>query len=292
MFKVKTVVAMTGIPRNTLVAWERRYKLFDQRRTEHGYRLYSEDDVDLLRRLKAHVDAGLAISEAVRLASHEGMLGAEPRNPLWADLLAPLLVFDRAGADPFMRRVDALPLERAIDDVLRPLLREVGWRWESGSVNVAQEHFASSYLREWLFTQFRRLDAGPAAGPRAACGTIAGETHDLGLLMLAVRLALRGWHVVWLGPDLPMGDLCAYLTERAPRMVCLSVVRPDMASAALEYVRQVRACARPDTRVVLGGPGVAHVEQPSTDRIWLCPSAEDLFHRLSDRDIAAEAAVH
>lgn len=290
MYKVKTVVGMTGIPRNTLVAWERRYKLFDQRRAENGYRLYSDEDVALLQRLKALIENGLAISEAVRLATREGALAHAPQRALWEDLLPPLLCYDRAGADPFMRHVDALPLERAIDEVLRPLLREIGRRWAHGEVNVAQEHFASGYLREWLFANFRRLDGGPAHGPRVACGTIAGETHDIGVLMVALRFALRGWNVIWLGPDLPVGDLCAFLTERAPRLICLSVMRAETAHGVLEYARQVRACARAETRVVVGGEGVHAVDHHDTERLWFCATEEELFRRLDSDGAQIEAA--
>lgn len=276
LFKVKTVVAMTGIPRNTLVAWERRYNLFSVRRTENGYRLYSQEDVDLLRRLRAHVDGGLSISEAVRLAGHEGAMGEAPRRALWEDLLDPLLCYDRAGAEPFLRRVELLPLERAIEEVYRPLLRELGCRWAEGHVNVAQEHFASSYVREALMAAFRLLDAGPVGGPVAACAAVPGEVHDIGLLMVAIRLALRGWRVTWLGADLPIEDLCAFLQEKPPRLVCLSALRADGHVPLAETARRVRELAAPETLVVVGGPGAGPLRAASTANLWFCVD-EDAF---------------
>lgn len=289
MYRVKTVCAMTGVPRNTLVAWERRYNLFDSRRTENGYRMYSDEDVDLVRRLKAHVDTGLAISEAVRLLSHEGAFGPTPRRPLWRDLLEPLLAFDRAGADPFLRRAEALPIERGMDEVFRPLLREIGELWAAGRIHVAQEHFASAYIRESLLATFRNLDAGPADGPVAACAGVPGETHDIGLLLVSVRLALRGWRVIWLGPDLPMGDLCAFLVKHPPRLLCLSGVT---AQGVAESARQVRACAPTETMVVVGGPATAGLERLSQDQLWFCPEEEDFFRRLASFREPVVAAVH
>lgn len=280
MYKVKTVVTMTGIPRNTLVAWERRYQLFETHRLENGYRLYSDADVALLRRLKALVDEGLSISEAVRLVGHEGGLGPTPRRQLWEDLLAPLLAFDRAGAQPFFRRVELLPVERAIDEVYRPLLHEVGRRWACGGVNVAQEHFASGVVREELLTTFRQLDGGPVAGPEVACACVPGESHDIGLLIVAIRLALRGWRVTWLGADLPLPDLAAYLADRTPRLVCLSSMRRGDADQLARQVREIREQAPPATVVVVGGIGVTALDGPTTDRIWYHPDDEGFFAHL------------
>ena len=39
-YRVKTVSELTGIPRSTLIAWERRYNLFEPDRSGGGYRLY------------------------------------------------------------------------------------------------------------------------------------------------------------------------------------------------------------------------------------------------------------
>lgn len=276
LFKVKTVVALTGIPRNTLVAWERRYNLFSVRRTENGYRLYSQEDVDLLRRLRGLVDEGLTISEAVRLAGHEGALGDTPRRTLWEDLLDPLLRYDRAGAEPFLRRVELLPWERAIEDVYRPLLRELGCRWADGSVSIAQEHYASSYIREALLTAFRVLDAGPVGGPAVACASMPGEVHDIGLLMVAIRLALRGWRVTWLGADVPIDDLCTFVEHNPPRLLCLSALRTEGQDRLLENTLRVRAAAPDQTLVVVGGPGAGPLRAASTPKLWFSVD-EDMF---------------
>ena len=63
-YRIKTVADMTGVSRSTLIAWERRYGLVTPTRATNGYRMYSESDVILLRRVKALVDRGLKISEA------------------------------------------------------------------------------------------------------------------------------------------------------------------------------------------------------------------------------------
>src|SRR5690606_6467414 len=57
-YRTKPLSELTGIPRATLISWERRYALVEPRRSPAGYRLYDDDDVAFLRDLKALVDSG------------------------------------------------------------------------------------------------------------------------------------------------------------------------------------------------------------------------------------------
>lgn len=64
-YRIKTVAELVGVPRPTLVAWERRFGILEPARTEAGYRVYSEEDLRVLMRIRALLDSGLRISEAV-----------------------------------------------------------------------------------------------------------------------------------------------------------------------------------------------------------------------------------
>lgn len=277
-YRVKTVSELTGIPRNTLVAWERRYKLLDVARTEGGYRLYSDDDVAFLRRLKALVDGGLSISEAIAKAGPQPAAPAAPlEDALWRDLFRHLLEYDRAGAGPTLRRVEQLPFDDMITTVWAPLLREVGRAWEAGEITVAQEHYAAAVVREHLFAMFRSLDGGLGRGPTAVCACLPGEQHDLPLLCLAVRLVLRGWRVTWLGADVPVGDLCSCCAHQKPDLVCLCSVVPGSVDVVTESARQIRACAPRDTIVAVGGPGAQGLTDRSGPKLWFGLTLEEML---------------
>ena len=70
LFNTKAVVQQTGVPAPTLRAWERRYTILSPYRTNNAYRLYSERDIARIRWLKARVDAGMTISQAIALLRH------------------------------------------------------------------------------------------------------------------------------------------------------------------------------------------------------------------------------
>src|SRR4051812_50169547 len=64
-YRIKRVAQVTGINPATLRAWERRYNLIAPGRTDSGYRLYSDEDVAMLSRIKQLTDEGLTIGEAI-----------------------------------------------------------------------------------------------------------------------------------------------------------------------------------------------------------------------------------
>jgi DNA-binding transcriptional MerR regulator len=66
-FNMKVVVQETGLKPDTLRAWERRYNLPQPERTEGGHRLYSRQDIELLKWLISRQDEGMNISHAVEL---------------------------------------------------------------------------------------------------------------------------------------------------------------------------------------------------------------------------------
>jgi len=264
-YRMKTVSELTGIPRNTLVAWERRYGIPEPERLTNGYRLYSDDDVAVLIKLRDAIAKGLAISEAVELVRE----GAEPAplpaaspspNPgfpqIGEELLQALLVYDRVRADRLIERLLHLPFLSAIDDIYFPLLRRVGAMWESGEASVAQEHFITAFVRDQLVAMLLRVGVGRNHGPRVACVTFPGEKHELALLALAVHLSLRGCRVTYLGADLPATELSAFVEQTRPDWVCVSVILPVEAKPIAELARAVKRAGGDATKVVIGGTGL------------------------------------
>lgn len=285
-YRTKTVSELTGIPRNTLAAWERRYDLLDPTRSDNGYRLYTDADVAYLRRLKEKVDRGMSISEAISQTPRAVEVPQPPLagafagpEALYQQLLVPLSQFDRDAAAPLLRRVEQLPFEVAIREVWIPLLREVGDRWERGEYSVVQEHFTTEVAREHVHAMFRSLGSGVGSGPHAACASMPDDPHGLPPLLLAVLLALRGWRVTWLGASVPIEDLCAFSASQAPDLVCLSAFSPRDPETLLEIARKILSCSPPHTVLALGGPALRSALQRGGPRLWVCVDHAELFAR-------------
>ena len=58
MYTIKRAAQLTGVPETSLRAWERRYAGVSPRRTDAGYRLYNEEDLARLGRMRELSDIG------------------------------------------------------------------------------------------------------------------------------------------------------------------------------------------------------------------------------------------
>jgi DNA-binding transcriptional MerR regulator/methylmalonyl-CoA mutase cobalamin-binding subunit len=260
-YLIKTVSKMVGIPKNTLIAWERRHGVVEPDRTESGYRRYSDEDVRTLVRIKELISAGYRISEAAEIVqSHPAPSLPDPEehgnagmDRLRESLKQCLLAFDRGGADRLITRLVDLSFIERLDQIFLPLAHEIGLGWEEGTVSVAQEHFASGWAREQLFVMMSALRNTRANAMIAVCATPSGDRHEFGILAVSIRLALRGWQVVYLGVDAPSEEVAGAILEVKPNLVAASIVLERDADIVTNWVQVIREAVGPDLPILIGG---------------------------------------
>ncbi|HYR07621.1 MAG TPA: MerR family transcriptional regulator [Longimicrobium sp.] len=284
-YRIKRVAHLTGINPATLRAWERRYGLVAPDRTGSGYRLYTDEDVAMLSRIKVLVDEGLTIGEAIsRVRRGTEPLPADAAGPSVRDvrfrMLEALVSFDRRGALDAYQDVMRLPPERRVEEVLLPVLRQVGELWEANECGVGEEHFASAFIREKLAGIIEDLDTGAARGPEAVCAGVPGEMHECGLLAATIHLATRGWRVVYLGPDVPVAEVSRILHQRRPALFCTSIVNTMAIGDFRALMRSLRDAAPEGTEIVVGGPGVP-APFVSAEGVRLMDDLAELAHAVA-----------
>lgn len=234
-----------------------REGLISPTRTPGGHRLFSAYDLQRLRQIKAWQAQRLSLEEIRHRLAALDAVGAP------AQLADRFLDGALRGDLPAARRVilDAadlgLPLGALLLDVLRPALRELGDRWARGVVSVAQEKEVSEVARE-LIAGLTLRHAGcadeSAGGVVAAC--VAGEAHELGLLMVSGLLRASRIGVHYLGANVAPGFLVDAIQRRRPRAILLSVTNDDYLPALGEAVAAIRA-AGSAPRLLAGGQAVA-----------------------------------
>jgi DNA-binding transcriptional MerR regulator len=226
-----------GVSDHVLRAWERRYGVLRPVRTAGGFRLYSEADLERVRRMQAYLAQGLSAAEAARAAVDgeppAGMAAGVDGPALHdgpADAIAALAgaldEFDEPTAHAVLDRLlGTLTVETVLRDVVLPYLRALGDRWERGEVSVAQEHFASNLIRGRLAGLARGW--GHGHGPRAILACVPDELHDIALLAFGIVLNRNGWRVEFLGASTPLADLIQIASAQRPDLVVLAGTTPE-----------------------------------------------------------------
>jgi len=245
----------TGVGVDTLRAWERRYGLLRPDRSPGGFRLYGAGDEERVRAMKSLIDSGVSAAEAARLAAAEAQAvpGQAAEGSDHAERLAKALDrFDEADANAILDDAIArFTVEALVDRVLLPVLHEIGTRWESGDVSVAEEHFATALLRGRMLALGRNWGAGH--GPLALLACPPGELHDLGLVAFGLVLRANGWRVALLGSDTPIGTISDAVGKLAPDVVVLAAVT----SGPFEAVEKEIEGLADGTPVLIGGQGAS-----------------------------------
>lgn len=218
-------------------------------RRQDGRWLVAATDVEALRRSR---------SEAPATPGRRAGRTAAGVDRFRTRLLDRLIAGDEAGAWDVVESalVANMRADRAHLDLVAPCLREIGERWEAGTLSVGGEHVASATAAR-LAARLAPLSVrrGRTRGTVVLAGA-PGEQHGLPMTLLANVLRSRGWGVVEMGPDTPTADLVD-AARQADRLIAigLSVGSDTRLRAAADALGDLRG-ALPDVPLLAGGPGV------------------------------------
>ncbi len=260
---------MLNIPSVTLRAWENRYLAVDPMRTESGYRVYSEENIEDLRWLKEQVeDHDINISQAVRMlkarkeeksrVQYVSDLGQGTTTDAYQNMrdqiFQKLFHFQGEQANALidfgfsMYGYDAM-----LHHILVPVLVRVGDEWEEGKASVAQEHYMTGVISQ-RFYQFFHVFPINTHLPKALSFCPEGEYHHVGLLLFSLFLRKNGLEVLYLGASTPMDGVMQIIADQDIQMVCMAVTNVTQVPDCDALVTQMTE-RYPNLIFVLGGKG-------------------------------------
>jgi methanogenic corrinoid protein MtbC1 len=125
-------------------------------------------------------------------------------------------------------------------NLVQPALYEVGMKWQSNQISVAQEHLATAIAQSVITVGLLRSPVGPMNGKRVLLACVQGNRHALGIRMVRDAFQLAGWDVQLLGADTPTASLVGHAVEWRPDLIGLSVSFPQQIRAAKDVIEQLR----------------------------------------------------
>jgi DNA-binding transcriptional MerR regulator/methylmalonyl-CoA mutase cobalamin-binding subunit len=221
----------TGLSKDTLRVWERRYGFPQPGRDAAGERLYPAEQVERLRVIARLLNAGERPGQIVALPLAELRQRLQASMPLGRGMALEqeaLLTMLRRCEIMELRRtlnqaVMRLGLARFITEQLAPLTVHVGEAWMRGEIQVFEEHMYTESVVAVLRGALGGSAALPSPGmPRVLLGTLPQEHHLLGLLMAETMLSLEGCECVSLGANTPVAEIVRAAQANRAQIVGLS----------------------------------------------------------------------
>ncbi len=221
----------TGLSKDTLRVWERRYGFPQPDRDASGERLYPAEQIERLRLLKRLIDAGERPGRLMAL-SQDDLEGRLRRLPA-ATLAVPAVevgeyveILKSHDIERLRRQLgrarERLGLARFVVDLVAPLNTHVGDAWMSGQLHIFEEHLYTESMQVILRDAISRVPVHGEGRPRVLLTTFPHEPHGLGLLMAEALMALEGARCVSLGTGTPLWDIALAAQAQRADVVALS----------------------------------------------------------------------
>ena len=228
---ISAVERDTGLSKDVLRMWERRYGFPKPGRDDNGERQHSTADVGKLRAMKRLMDVGLRPGKIIALSLSELNSMADARAPARRDDLAPSLERDVLT---MLQTHDVVALQstmtsllmrqgltRFVLDTVTPLNRAVGDAWMRGDLQVFEEHLYTEQLQVALRAAINAFPRQTGM-PRMLLTTFPAEHHGLGLLMVEAIMVPEGVQCISLGPQTPLEDVRRAAIAHKVHIVALS----------------------------------------------------------------------
>ena len=292
-YRIHRVAKLTGLSRDVIRVWERRFKILNPTRGANRYRNYSDEDVALLRFLKEQLDSGASIGELSKLGREELLNRARAATPqvsfvdnafsrLLQELLSSLNPFNRAIFEKRLNgAVAVVPFEEALHGILLPLQEQVGQLWHDGHLDVATEHYVTRQIQQKIFSAMNQLPVAEF-GANVVVACPPGEEHDIAAIAVAYRCRVRGCRVHYLGANVPLVSLARLCEQVEPDLTLMSfpVALPE--ANATELIQTLANEVLPASDLAVGGHGALAMRDLFVNHnITVLESFAELDHRLN-----------
>jgi MerR family transcriptional regulator, light-induced transcriptional regulator len=262
MFTIHQVERETGLSKDVLRVWERRYGFPTPSRSAGGDRRYDAAQVERLRLLKRLMDQGLRPGKLFSLSAEElTALGQVQREAVaqsdlamrFNPLIEQVLSNDNQGLRQSLSQLLAKQgLQRFVQDVVPQLNELIGTSWATGRLGIHQEHLYTEELNRLLRAAIGSLPVG-IQSPRMLLTTLSGEEHGLGLLMVEGMLAPEGVQCISLGLQTPMEDIFRAVTAYGIEVLLLSFSSAFPHKRGLTSIKLLRDRLPPHVEIWAGG---------------------------------------
>lgn len=278
-FNIAAVERDTGLSKDVLRVWERRYGFPLPERDDKGERLYPAEQVERLRLIKRLMDQGhrpgkllAANPEELALlvprgAARKAQTSHASDTSALDELINLIRQHDGNGyMQAMQQRLGKQGLQAFVQDTVAPLTWRVGEAWEAGRIEVFEEHMFTELTKRLLRQAIVSLPGGTLR-PRILLTSVPEEQHVLGLLMAESLFALEGAECIPLGTQMPILEIVRAAAAHQADIVALSFSIAFANRQIPGLLQHLRGLLPPNVALWAGGAGVQRTPEQEGVRL-------------------------
>ena len=277
-FSIQFVSQVTGINAHTLRAWEKRYQAVVPQRNPKGKRLYSDADIERLKKIIFLVNLGSSISDIaklddIRLKELEEQYDDSkkvkrpkvkaPQIDINSTLQSLVMALNGYKLDIISHELNKIkeslgPRDFALS-ILAPLLAEVGSLVDKKVLSIAQEHSLSAIIKFHVgHMLFKHMEEADKVDINIIISAPTGELHEFGIMISALLCCHYNLKFFYLGANMPADSLAEASNQIGGNILIIGVSRvydSGPGGALDEYVENLKTDLDPSIKLWVGGVG-------------------------------------
>lgn len=263
--RIADVERDTGISKDTLRVWERRYQFPKPQRDSLAERLYSQDQVERLRVIRRLLDQGMRPNQVLGMDLSELhlLLDAHSSQPTdtsrHATCLSLVRLLRTHCSRELRRSLNSIlikdGLQAFITQTIVPMSGIIGNDWIRGELTVPEEHLYTEQVQNVIRHAIHSQETEDVP-PRILLTTFPEEGHCLGILMVEAMCVSEGAYCTSLGTSVPLPDIAKYAMDGKYDVVALSFSAAYPSRDVIKDLKQFRHILPEEISIWAGGAGL------------------------------------
>lgn len=289
-FSIKDIETITGIKSHTIRMWEQRYDFLQTKRTDTNIRYYNDDDLRLLLNVSILNDNGYKISEIAKMSTDERCskiqeisIKGDSYSCFIQQLTNYAISFNEKEFKKYLSAtIKKVGLEQTVLQIIYPFLQNIGVLWQTGMINPAQEHFASTLIKQKLIVAIDGLKTPVINNPKKFLLFLPdGEFHEIALLFAYYLIKNHGHEVLYLGQSLSITYVKDVFKAYQPDYI-FSILTNSMSDEELNDLVQRYTQNFCNHKVLLAGGTFGAQQLKNAENISYLKEVPDLLSFLNE----------